>query len=76
MHTGLIPNLDHGSHRLIEGCLDSANYRILGLVREIRRVESYIDPPFNSKRNYNQIYNNMGSEERASAGVRRYVGLG
>ena len=22
----------------------------------------YIDPPFNSKRNYNQIYNNIGSE--------------
>ena len=24
----------------------------------------YIDPPFNSKRNYNQIYNNVGSEDR------------
>ena len=22
----------------------------------------YIDPPFNSKRNYNQIYNNIGTE--------------
>ena len=22
----------------------------------------YIDPPFNSKRNYNQIYNNIGQE--------------
>ncbi len=28
----------------------------------------YIDPPFNSKRNYNQIYNNIGREEdRAQA---------
>src|ERR1017187_4876598 len=27
----------------------------------------YIDPPFNSKRNYNQIYNNFGKEDRAQA---------
>lgn len=27
----------------------------------------YIDPPFNSKRNYNQIYNNLGGEDRAQA---------
>lgn len=27
----------------------------------------YIDPPFNSKRNYNQLYNNVGSEDRAQA---------
>ncbi len=27
----------------------------------------YIDPPFNSKRNYNQIYNNLGTEDRAQA---------
>ena len=26
-----------------------------------------IDPPFNSKRNYNQIYNNIGQEDRAQA---------
>lgn len=26
----------------------------------------YIDPPFNSKRNYNQIYNNIG-EDKAQA---------
>ena len=76
MHTRLVADLNHASQRLIVSGAHSANYRILGLVREIRRVESYIDPPFNSKRNYNQIYNNMGSEERASAGVRRYVGLG
>lgn len=25
----------------------------------------YIDPPFNSKRNYNQIYNNVGKEDQA-----------
>jgi site-specific DNA-methyltransferase (adenine-specific) len=29
----------------------------------------YIDPPFNSKRNYNQIYNNVGSEDRAQSQV-------
>lgn len=27
----------------------------------------YIDPPFNSKRTYNQIYTNVGSEDRAQA---------
>lgn len=27
----------------------------------------YIDPPFNSKRNYNQIYTNIGGEDRAQA---------
>ena len=27
----------------------------------------YIDPPFNSKRNYNQIYNNIGKEDKAQA---------
>ena len=27
----------------------------------------YIDPPFNSKRRYTQIYNNIGTEDRAQA---------
>lgn len=27
----------------------------------------YIDPPFNSKKNYNQIYNNYGDEDKAQA---------
>jgi DNA modification methylase len=27
----------------------------------------YIDPPFNSNRNYNQIYNNLGKEDQAQA---------
>ncbi|MDE3016541.1 MAG: restriction endonuclease [Pseudomonadota bacterium] len=27
----------------------------------------YIDPPFNSKRNYNQIYNNIGEEDKAQS---------
>jgi DNA modification methylase len=27
----------------------------------------YIDPPFNSQRTYNQIYNNVGSEDQAQA---------
>jgi len=27
----------------------------------------YIDPPFNSNRNYNQIYNNIGTEDKAQS---------
>jgi DNA modification methylase len=27
----------------------------------------YCDPSFNSKRNYNQIYNNIGSDDKAQA---------
>ena len=41
----------------------------LDILRKFIRDETvdlcYIDPPFNSKRNYNQIYNNIGSEDRA-----------
>ena len=37
----------------------------LGELRKFIRDETvdlcYIDPPFNSKRNYNQIYNNIGT---------------
>ena len=37
----------------------------LDVMRKFIRDESvdlcYIDPPFNSKRNYNQIYNNIGN---------------
>jgi DNA modification methylase len=42
-------------------------------LRDERKIPSesvdlcYIDPPFNSKRNYFQIYNNQGSEDRAQA---------
>ena len=43
----------------------------LGLLRKYVHDETvdlcYIDPPFNSKRNYNQIYNNVGGEDRAQA---------
>jgi DNA modification methylase len=45
----------------------------LAILRDQRKIASnsvdlcYIDPPFNSKRNYNQIYNNVGSEDRAQA---------
>lgn len=37
----------------------------------------YIDPPFNSKRNYNQIYNNIGKEDvaQAQAFVDTWVGM-
>ncbi|HEY6184842.1 MAG TPA: DNA methyltransferase [Terriglobales bacterium] len=41
----------------------------LDILRKKIRDESvdlcYIDPPFNSKRNYNQIYNNIGNEDFA-----------
>jgi DNA modification methylase len=43
----------------------------LDVLRRKIRQESvdlcYIDPPFNSKRNYFQIYNNQGGEDRAQA---------
>ncbi len=43
----------------------------LEILRKHIRDESidlcYIDPPFNSKRNYNQIYNNIGKEDQAQA---------
>lgn len=43
----------------------------LDILRKKIRDESvdlcYIDPPFNSKRNYNQIYNNIGGDDRAQA---------
>jgi len=43
----------------------------LDVMRKFIRDETvdlcYIDPPFNSKRDYNQIYNNIGTEDRAQA---------
>jgi DNA modification methylase len=43
----------------------------LEVLRKYTQTESidlcYIDPPFNSKRTYNQIYNNMGTEDRAQS---------
>lgn len=43
----------------------------LDVLRKYFRDETidlcYIDPPFNSKRNYNQIYNNIGKEDQAQA---------
>jgi len=39
MHTCLVANLDHLPQRFAESGVDSANYRILGLVREVRRIE-------------------------------------
>jgi DNA modification methylase len=43
----------------------------LDVLRKSMKDESvdlcYIDPPFNSKRNYFQIYNNQGGEDRAQA---------
>jgi len=45
----------------------------LEILRDHRKIKDetvdlcYIDPPFNSKRNYNQIYNNVGEEDRAQA---------
>lgn len=43
----------------------------LDILRKYVKDESvdlcYIDPPFNSKRNYNQIYNNIGKEDQAQS---------
>jgi len=39
MHAGLVTYLDHGSQRLIESGLYPADYPILGVVREVGRVE-------------------------------------
>lgn len=43
----------------------------LEILRKYIKDESidlcYIDPPFNSKRSYNQIYKNIGKEDRAQA---------
>lgn len=43
----------------------------LEILRKFVRDETvdfcYSSPPFNSKRNYNQIYNNIGNEDRAQA---------
>jgi DNA modification methylase len=45
----------------------------LDILRDQKKIKEesvdlcYIDPPFNSKRNYNQIYNNVGGEDRAQA---------
>ena len=43
----------------------------LDVLRKYIKDESidlcYIDPPFNSKRNFNQIYNNIGKEDIAQA---------
>jgi len=45
----------------------------LDILRDKRKIKDesvdlcYIDPPFNSKRNYNQIYNRVGKEDRAQA---------
>jgi len=43
----------------------------LEVLRKYIRSETidlcYIDPPFNSKRTYNQIYNNIGTEDRAQS---------
>lgn len=45
----------------------------LAILRDRKKIPEesvdlcYIDPPFNSKRTYNQIYNNLGGEDRAQA---------
>jgi DNA modification methylase len=44
------------------------NYEVLQKYIKDESIDLvYIDPPFNSKRNYNQIYNNIGTEDKAQA---------
>ncbi|MHB8301756.1 MAG: DNA methyltransferase [Acidobacteriaceae bacterium] len=47
--------------------LDILRRRGKGSIKDDSVDLCYIDPPFNSKRNYNQIYNNVGTEDRAQA---------
>lgn len=54
--------MSHSMNRLFYG----DNLDILrGKVRDETVDLCYIDPPFNSKRNYNQIYNNVGTDDFA-----------
>ncbi len=50
----------------------------LDVMRKFIRDETvalcYIDPPFNSKRNYNQIYNNIGTEDRGLQDLYQFRG--
>ena len=39
MHARLVANLDHSAQGLVESGLYSTNYRILGLVGEVGRIE-------------------------------------
>jgi DNA modification methylase len=56
----------------------------LDVLRRFVRDETidlcYIDPPFNSKRNYNQIYNNIGLQTAQSIaltnGLEKVLGKG
>jgi DNA modification methylase len=52
-----------GQNRLFFG----DNLDVLRKLRDETVDLCYIDPPFNSKRNYNQIYNNVGADDRAQA---------
>jgi site-specific DNA-methyltransferase (adenine-specific) len=56
--------IDDGQNRLYYGDnLDVLRHKIDPETVDL----CYIDPPFNSKRNFNQIYNNIGREDRAQA---------
>jgi hypothetical protein len=39
MHARLVANLDHAAQRLVESGLYPTNYRILGVVGEVGRIE-------------------------------------
>jgi DNA modification methylase len=54
---------DHRNHLFYGDNLDVLRRKIASESVDL----CYIDPPFNSKRNYFQIYNNQGSEDRAQA---------
>jgi site-specific DNA-methyltransferase (adenine-specific) len=61
-----------GRHERVVGWKNQLYYGDnLDVLRRKIRTETvdlcYIDPPFNSKRTYNQIYNNVGMEDRAQA---------
>ncbi len=68
LRPALIRDEGFGMNKLFYGDnLDILRRRGKGSIKDESVDLCYIDPPFNSKRNYNQIYNNVGTEDRAQA---------
>ena len=61
-------NLSARNYIMVNCLYYGDNLEVLRKYIEAESVDlCYIDPPFNSKRNYNQIYNNIGKEDVAQA---------
>lgn len=74
-HNLLVPGSNPGGVKSRVGKMPAKNFLYYGDNLDVlrRKIHSesvdlcYIDPPFNSKRNYYQIYNNQGGEDKAQA---------